>query len=74
MSSDNSVAAQARLAITLGPGQREALEEIAIRNNSTLAFVVRYALRRFIGDSGQGRLPLEFPSTVIVTPDPLRES
>ena len=62
MSADNSTAAQARLTITLGPRQREALEEIAIRNNATLAFVVRYALRRFIEDSGQGRLPLEFPS------------
>ena len=62
MSADNSTAAQARLTITLGPRQREALEEIAIRNNATLAFVVRYALRRFIEDSGQGRLSLEFPS------------
>ena len=62
MSSDNSAVAQARLTITLGLGQREALEEIAIRNNATLAFVVRYALRRFIEDSGQGRLSLEFPS------------
>ena len=73
MSSDNAVAGQARLTITLGPGQREALEEIAIRNNAPLAFVVRYALRRFIEDSGQGRLPLEVPSTEVVTPDSLRE-
>ena len=74
MSSDDSAAGQARLTITLGPGQRAALEEIAIRNNATLAFVVRYALRRFIEDSGQGRLPLEFPSTVVVTPDSLQQS
>ena len=62
MATDNSSAGQARLTITLGPGQRAALEEIANRNNATLAFVVRYALRRFIEDAGQGRLPLEFPS------------
>ena len=74
MSSDNSDAGQARLTITLGPGQRAALEEIASRNDATLAFVVRYALRRFIEDSRQGGLPLEFPSTVVVTPDFLRES
>lgn len=62
MLSEDSTANQARLTITLGPGQREALEEIASRNDATLAFVVRYALRRFIEESGQGRLPLEFPS------------
>ena len=74
MSSHNGAAGQARLTITLGPGQRAALEEIAVRNNATLAFAVRYAMRRFIEDSGQGRLPLDFPSTVIATPDPLRDS
>ena len=74
MFSDNSAASQARLTITLGPGQRAALEEIASRNDATLAFVVRYALRRFIEESGQGRLPLEFPSAVIETPNSLRES
>ena len=73
MHPDNSAAGHARLTITLGPGQRAALEELANRNNATLAFVVRYALRRFIEDSGQGRLPLEFPSTVVVTPNSLRE-
>ena len=51
-----------RLTVTLAPGQREALEVIAERNNTALAFVVRYALRRFIEDHGQGRLPLEFPN------------
>lgn len=74
MLSDDSTGNQARLTITLGPGQRAALEEIASRNDATLAFVVRYALRRFIEESGQGRLLLEFPSTVIETPNPLRES
>ena len=74
MLSDDSAGNQARLTITLGPGQRAALEEIASRNDATLAFVVRYALRRFIEESGQGRLPLELPSAVTETPNLLRES
>ena len=74
MFSEDSNVGQARLTITLGPGQRAALEEIASRNDATLAFVVRYALRRFIEESGQGRLPLEFPSALAETPDILRES
>ena len=74
MFSDNSAVSQARLTITLGSGQRAALEEIASRNDATLAFVVRYALRRFIEENGQGRLPLELPSAVVETPDFLRET
>ena len=42
-----------RLTITLGQGQREALEAIADRNHTTLAFVIRYALGRFIEDHSQ---------------------
>ncbi len=53
---------QPRLTITLGLGQREVLEEIARRNGTTLAFVVRYAISRFIEERGQNRLPLVFPS------------
>ena len=74
MLSDDAGASQSRLTITLGPGQREALEEIAGRNDATLAFVVRYALRRFIEESRQGRLSLEFPASVVETPSVLRES
>lgn len=74
MFSEDSTVGQARLTITLGPGQRAALEEIAGRNDATLAFVVRYALRRFIEESGQGRLPLEFPAAIVETPGSLRES
>ena len=33
-----------RLTVTLANGQREELEDIAKRNNATLAFVVRYAV------------------------------
>ena len=48
-----------RLTITLGQGQREALEAIADRNRTTLAFVVRYALDRFIDEQRQKQLRLE---------------
>lgn len=52
----------ARLTVTLGEGQRSALESIAWQNGTTLAFVVRYALRRFIDEHGEDRLTLRFPS------------
>ena len=51
-----------RLTVTLGEGQRAALESIASQNSTTLAFVVRYALRRFIEEHGEDRLTLRFPS------------
>ncbi len=51
-----------RLTVTLGEGQRAALEAIANQNGTTLAFVVRYALRRFIEEHGEDRLTLRFPS------------
>ena len=50
-----------RLTITLGPGQREALQAIADRNNAAMAFVVRYALDQFIHEQGTRQLRLEFP-------------
>ena len=34
-----------RITISLAPGQREFLEEIAQSNNAPISFVVRYALR-----------------------------
>lgn len=36
-----------RLTVTLAPGQRALLEEIAQRNQTTLAWVVRFALTKF---------------------------
>ena len=48
-----------RLTITLGQGQREALEAIAQRNHTTLAFVIRYALSRFVEEHGQKQYRLE---------------
>ena len=54
-----------RLTVTLGEGQRAALEAIANQNGTTLAFVVRYALRRFIEEHGEDRLTLRFPSEAL---------
>ncbi len=51
-----------RLTVTLGEGQRAALESIASQNGTTIAFVVRYALRRFIEEHGENPLTLRFPS------------
>ena len=50
-----------RITVTLALGQREVLERIAKRNETTLAFVVRYALKQFIQKSEAGQLKLEFP-------------
>jgi predicted DNA-binding protein len=50
-----------RVTVTLAPGQREILNRIAERNGTTLAFVVRYALRQFIKEAERGQLKLEFP-------------
>ena len=51
-----------RLTISLAPGQRAALERIAQRNDAPLAFVVRYALARFIASARSERqLELELP-------------
>ena len=48
-----------RLTVTLGQGQREALEAIADRNHTKLAFIVRYALDRFIEEQRQKQLRLD---------------
>lgn len=50
-----------RLTVTLGEGQRVALETIAKQNGTTLAFVIRYALRKFIEEHGEDRLTLRSP-------------
>ena len=56
---NTSVEKLPRLTITLGQGQREALQAIADRNHTTLAFVVRYALDRFIEEHRQKQLRLD---------------
>ena len=50
-----------RLTVTLAPGQRAILERIAEQNGTTLAFVVRYALKHFTQESEHRQLKLEFP-------------
>lgn len=50
---------ESRLTITLGAGQRAMLEAIARRNETTLAFVVRYALKRFAEEHGGDELLLD---------------
>jgi hypothetical protein len=47
--------------VTLAPGQRAVLERIAKQNETTLAFVVRYALKQFVQQSDGGKLKLKFP-------------
>ena len=44
-----------RLTVTLAPGQRGLLEEIALRNHTTLAWVVRLALLQFAENHATGR-------------------
>ena len=56
---NTSVDSPPRLTITLGQGQREALIAIADRNHTTLAFIVRYALDRFIEEHRQKQLRLD---------------
>jgi hypothetical protein len=50
-----------RVTVTLAPGQRAVLERIAKQNETTLAFVVRYALKQFVQESDGGQLKLKFP-------------
>ena len=60
-----SLPPQGRLTVSLAPGHRKALEAIAERNNTTLAFVVRYALTEFISDSQGKQLALRFPPELL---------
>jgi len=50
-----------RLTVSLGPGQRKALEDIAALNGTTLAFVVRYGISQFIESHSDKQIPLRFP-------------
>jgi hypothetical protein len=51
-----------RLTISLGKGQRALLEDIAEKNHTSLAFILRYALERFTAENRDKQLPLELPS------------
>lgn len=52
---------QDRLTVTLAPGQRESLEAIATHNGTKLAFVIRYALKRFIDQPDSYQIRLDMP-------------
>lgn len=47
-----------RITISLGPGQRKSLEEIAQSNNAPISFIVRYALNEFLNKYKGKQLPL----------------
>jgi predicted transcriptional regulator len=48
--------------VSLSPDQRRILEAIAKRNHTSLAFVVRYALEKFVSENQDKQLNLVFPS------------
>jgi hypothetical protein len=49
-----------RLTVTLAAGQCEFLESLTTRNTATLAFVVRFAISKFIEEQRGGQLRLDF--------------
>jgi hypothetical protein len=59
MVNDTSVDKMPRLTVTLGRGQKETLQAIADRNNTTLSFLIRHALDRFIVEHQQEQLRLK---------------
>jgi hypothetical protein len=52
-----------RVTVTLAPGQRAVLERIAKQNETTLAFVVRYALKQFVQQRIARSMALPQPSS-----------
>jgi hypothetical protein len=52
-----------RLTITLRQGQRRLLQEFADRNHVSVAFVIRYALDRFVEEYANKQLPFDFGAT-----------
>jgi hypothetical protein len=50
-----------RLTVSLRPGQRKALEDLAELNGTTLAYVVRFALSEFIEARRDKQIPFRFP-------------
>ena len=49
-----------RITVSLGPGQREALETMAEQNGATLSYVVRYAISEFLEKQKDKQIPLTF--------------
>lgn len=62
MSQRKKGSADDRLTVSLAPGQREMLEEIAKQNDTTLAYVVRYALKKFAEEHHLKNPLLDLPS------------
>jgi hypothetical protein len=58
----NRTVSEDRLTVSLAPGQREALESVAVENSVKLAFVVRRALTEFIENHRDRQLPFTFPN------------
>jgi hypothetical protein len=49
-----------RLTVTLREGQRRLLQSFADRNHVSVAFVIRYALDRFVAEHANKQLPFDF--------------
>jgi len=60
--SKNGNSGSDRLTVSLAPGQRKSLEDVAELNGMKLAQVVRYALSQFIDENWGKQIPLRFPS------------
>ena len=50
-----------RLSVTLTAAQRRALQAIADKNHTSVAYVMRYALDQFIAENRDRQLRLSFP-------------
>jgi predicted transcriptional regulator len=50
-----------RLTISLGKGQKAALQAVAEANHTSLSFVLRHALEKFINENKNRQLPIVFP-------------
>jgi hypothetical protein len=50
-----------RVTVTLSPGQKTQLEAIADLNATTVAFLVRHAVARFLASGETAQLKLRFP-------------
>lgn len=49
-----------RITVTLGKNQREQLQRLAERNNTTLAFVLRYIVKEFLERMSDPQLQFDF--------------
>ena len=52
-----------RITISLAPGQRKALEDLADQNGAPISFVVRYAINEFLEKHEDRQIPLTFRRT-----------